>query len=107
MQPEPASIPIFSTFADDPDLIDLIEMYVGVLPERLAAMRQALEQSDIEQLRMLAHQMKGSGGSHGFTVLSEKAAEVEKSCKAQSLDEIQAGLNDLAVLISRVKVKMA
>ncbi len=38
-----------------------------------------LSPESVARLTHLAHQLKGSGGSYGFQVISEEAAEVEKA----------------------------
>jgi len=97
--------PIVSSLADDPDLVDLVEMFVDQLPERLSAMHRAFEQSDLRRLRQLAHQLKGSGGSYGFAVLTFAAAELEEGCKAQALDRIGDALRELSDLVPRLKAR--
>jgi HPt (histidine-containing phosphotransfer) domain-containing protein len=105
MESHELNSPIVSTLADDEDLAELIEVFVGQLPERLSTMHEAFEQADLERLCQLAHQLKGSGGSHGFAVLTEKAAELEEACKAQALERARVDLRELAELIPRVKAR--
>jgi len=105
MPSEAANRPIVSSLSDDADMLELVQMYVDMLPERLAAMREALEHSDLQQLQQLAHQLKGSGGSHGFAILSEKAALLESACKAEALQQAQGCLEEIAGLMARVRAQ--
>jgi HPt (histidine-containing phosphotransfer) domain-containing protein len=105
MQRDELNSPILSTLADDQDLLELVEMFVAQLPERLSSMQEAFGQADLKRLRQLAHQLKGSGGSHGFAVLTRRAAELEEACKAQAIEKAQAGLQELAALIPRLKAR--
>ncbi len=105
MQNEKQSTSIVSTLYDDADLVELVEMFVSQLPERLASMQDAFERSNISELRQYAHQLKGSGGSHGFPILTDKAAELENHCKAEMIEGIRVSLAELAQLIPCLKVR--
>lgn len=66
-----------STLRGDPDLEALVEMFVEEMPQRIAAIRSRAEAGDRDGLRRLAHQVKGSAGSHGFQPISDCAACLE------------------------------
>ena len=51
---------------EDPDFIDLVEEFVASLDDRLSDLQAALAKQDVQQLRNLAHQLKGAGGGHGL-----------------------------------------
>lgn len=72
---------IQSTLRGDPDLEALVEMFVDEMPERIAAIQRCAEADDIEGVRRLAHQIKGSAGSHGFQPISDCAARLEDSIR--------------------------
>jgi HPt (histidine-containing phosphotransfer) domain-containing protein len=68
---------LVSTLADDRDLEEILRQYVQDLPERSSAILRAVEASDIETLKHLAHQLKGSAGAYGFPLITDAAAAVE------------------------------
>lgn len=68
---------IYSTLGGDPELGELVEMYVDEMPERIATFEQAFSSDDQEALQRAAHQMKGAGQSYGFDQLTPLAAAVE------------------------------
>ncbi len=72
---------LHSTLRGDPDLEALVEMFVDEMPERIAAIQQHAETHDLPGLRRLAHQIKGSGGSHGFQPISDSAARLEDAIR--------------------------
>jgi HPt (histidine-containing phosphotransfer) domain-containing protein len=72
---------LHSTLRGDPDLEALVEMFVDEMPERIAALQQRAEGHDLPGLRRLAHQIKGSGGSHGFQPISDSAAGLEDAIR--------------------------
>lgn len=83
------SSPIYSDMADDEDFLDLIEMFVEAIPERVESMTAAYEKQDWATLKDLSHQLKGAGGGYGFGILSTVAAELETACKQGNAGQIQ------------------
>ncbi len=88
---------IYSEYADDTDLAELIDEFVAGLKEDIVSMRKALECGDHDGLRRLAHQMKGAGGSYGYSMLTEAGKEIEKAAKEKdyktgiiALDKLEA-----------------
>ena len=81
---------IVSLLMNDPDLAQLVEEFVVELPERLAVLQAAAEKQNWLEVRRLAHQLKGAGGSYGFPAISEAAAWAEDAAKnkADAMDAI-------------------
>ena len=50
----------------DKDLEDLIPGYIKNRHNDIESMHTALESGDFENIRILGHSMKGSGGGYGF-----------------------------------------
>ncbi len=97
--------PIYSDLAQsDPDFAEIVEQFVDGLTQRLDAMQDALQANDMDCLQRLAHQLKGSGGGHGYPVLSQNASELEQQVLQGATGEIAQGLNELASLVARIKV---
>ena len=95
---------IYSVFASDPVLSELVEMYVAEMPDRIAALVQAFAGSDREIMRRSAHQMKGAAGSYGFDCLTQSAATLESTVGDNLPEaEIQRSLDDLVQLCRRIR----
>ncbi|MGB2988211.1 MAG: response regulator [Phycisphaerae bacterium] len=95
---------IVSDQSGDPDMRELIEQFVDRLPERVAALEQALTEQDIEALATLGHQLKGTAGNYGFMPISEAAAALERSAKARhGIDELNKGVQALVDLCRRAR----
>jgi len=93
---------IYSEYADDVDLIELIDEFTAGLEADVDSMREALESGDHNGLRRLAHQMKGAGGSYGYPMLTEAAKTIEEAAKAKdakagtlALDKLEAFCQDV------------
>ena len=100
---------LYSSLASDPDLAELVEIFVESLPERVESLRQAFEQGDWETLRRTAHQIKGAAGSYGFDPLSPSAAQLEQRIGAgedQDVEAIRQALDELLELCARVRAGM-
>lgn len=96
--------PIYSDFASDPVLSELVEMYVAEMPDRIAALEQAFAGGDREVMRRAAHQMKGAAGSYGFDCLTQSAAALESAVRGDLPEaEIQRSLDDLVQLCRRIR----
>lgn len=81
MQPSPAQGPLRSSFANDPDMKELVELFVTEIPQRLDAMSKAWENQRLDDVRRMAHQLRGSSGSYGFPTLGHAAGRVEDALK--------------------------
>lgn len=81
--------PVRSSFHDDEDFLELIEMFVDGIEEKKTILRQASISDHVEELKVLAHQLKGASAGYGFEELSQIAAELEIACKAEDLPGIE------------------
>ena len=98
--------PIYSTLADDPDMAELVEMFIDELPQRMAAADELAGRSDWDSLGRLAHQLKGAAGSYGFPVLTEAAAMLERACRiTRQESEIREALRELTADCARVRYR--
>ena len=73
---------IYSELADDPDLGELVEMFVDEMPDRIQCLTDYLADEDWEGVRCIAHQLKGAAGSYGFTHVTPYAARLEHAIKS-------------------------
>lgn len=101
---------IRSTLSGNSDMAELVEWFVSHLNERTSDLRSAWEAQDIDRVRVVAHQMKGSSAGYGFAVLGEAAAKLEQATKdlqsAQSTDlqAVQKNMDELIALCNRVSL---
>jgi CheY-like chemotaxis protein len=72
--------------------------FVRKLPQRLAKVREAVEERDMDQAREKLHQLVGAGGTYGLMPISHEAARLLSLAKSGKLadrpEELQA-LTDL------------
>lgn len=79
---------IRSSFADDPDMAELVEMFVEDVPLKIEQLNCAIGDQDIQQVFVFAHQLKGSAAGYGFAALSDLARELETVASKGELAEI-------------------
>ncbi len=81
----------YSTLADDDELREIIVLFVEEMEERAVSFQKALQNAlslgSRDELRVAAHQFKGSAGSHGFGELSVFAKNLEDRLKSNASDE--------------------
>ena len=56
---------------------EVVQSFLEVTPERLHNLREAAARGDAEDVRRMAHQVRGSCGVVGATAMSTVAAEIE------------------------------
>lgn len=82
----------------DADLRDVVEEFVEGLATRLTELREAHDRLDWEQLTMLAHRLKGAGGSYGYPDISQLCATMEQGFRAHQDADFNAWLARLEEL---------
>jgi histidine phosphotransfer protein HptB len=100
--------PIYSKLGGDPELGELVEMFVSEMPDRVTAMLARYDTGDFKELARLAHQIKGAAGSYGFGDLTPAAARLEFSaCKNEPADLIREAVDELIELCGRLRAGSA
>jgi len=101
--------PIRSEFSNDPDMREIVEMYVQEMPARVDRLQELWAGQQMDELKRLAHQLKGASGGYGFTPVGSAAGKVESSLNAlsegsaaASLDQLRAQFEDLLSMCRRV-----
>ncbi len=102
--------PVISSFADDPDMAELVSLFVDELPDRIAALTRAYETGEAAALKRLAHQLKGAGTGYGFAGISERAGVLEgrlislaSADEAEAVQRVKPELDRLLDLCRRVR----
>ena len=94
----------YSTLGDDPDLGDLVEMFVDEIPDRIQSLEDQGSSKDWPALAVTAHQIKGAAGSYGFEQIYPYAAELEQAARSESSeDSILQSLEALVDICSRLR----
>lgn len=98
--------PCYSALSGDPEMTELLALFVSELPLRLAEIRQVAQGHNLQEVRRLAHQLRGAGGSYGFPLLTTAAARVEEIAREQtSIKDLRAALDQLTAVSERLRAK--
>jgi histidine phosphotransfer protein HptB len=92
-----------SQFADDDDFRELLEVFVQGIPEKCEIFRDLRARGATDDIRVMAHQLKGAAGGYGFPGVSTAASKLEESCKSQKPDAIARSLEELLGYLHRVE----
>lgn len=84
----------------DPDLKELIPSFLQCRKNDVATIRALIEEKNFDKVRLLGHNMKGSGEGYGFPPVTEIGNRIEQAAAAQ--DE-QAVLNAVSALEEYVR----
>jgi signal transduction histidine kinase/DNA-binding NarL/FixJ family response regulator len=94
---------LISTYSDDPEMVELINRFVGSLSERMDSLHQARNTGDLDGLRRLSHHLKGAAGGYGFQSITDAASALEIAAIEKSGPAIADALEALGDLCSRAR----
>lgn len=94
---------ITSLYVDDPEIMPILDGYIGRLGGQVDGMRGALADAKFVDLQRLAHKMKGSGANYGYPMLTDAAKELENAAKAQDVQSAAETLNKIASLCRAIE----
>ncbi len=84
--------------ADDEGFREILERFVAFLGQHLTDMCDAWCEKDYAKLAKLAHNIKGTGGTAGFSEFTAPAVAIEESAKQQRPDGIRVAIAEIAKL---------
>lgn len=92
---------LFSELAEDPDMKDIVVIFVESLARNAVALDAALASGDRELVRRLAHQIKGAAGGYGFPSITAAAARLETVAKGRA--PIDEAVRELCAMCRKVR----
>ncbi len=113
LDPSQSRKPVFSEFCNDPDMRELVELFAGEMPGKVAVFENALAAGRWDDLRRLAHQLKGAAGGYGFGSVGEAAGRIEQrlialpadSANASALDDVKRDIENLLEMCRSVRAR--
>lgn len=91
--------------ADSPELSQVVEEFVALLPVRLTGLQDALRKASFENLSRLAQQFGETGGQCGYEALARKLATIEESAARRMVEDVSADLDELAGLVEQIRTE--
>ncbi len=88
----------------NPDLEDLIPEYQENRHRDIQSISEALQKGDYETIRILGHNMKGSGEGYGFEAITAIGRSIEQAAKDRNPQEINRQIQELSSYLEKVEV---
>ena len=96
--------PLYSSFGADPELGEIVELFVEEMPSRIETLVEQYTSHNWEGLRQTAHQLRGAAGSYGFDDISPTAARLERFLEASEPEEtVRNAVEQLVDVCSRAR----
>jgi small GTP-binding protein len=89
----------------DSSLRDLIPRYLENRRRDIDALRWAVDKSDSEAIRVLGHNLKGSGAGYGLPMLTEIGAALEQAAQSGDLETTRKRIDELASFLMWLQVE--
>ena len=98
-------LPLISEYADDPDMEELVEIFLQSLGERMEQIRSSWDNWDVDTLTRISHQLAGAAGGYGYPSITDASREVERLLKGNQPRELtESALEHLWDLCERAKL---
>lgn len=100
-----SSGPLRSAYAHDPEMSEIIGLFVRDMPTTVENLRKTFQAGDTRTLERIAHQLKGSGAGYGFTELTVTAGALERLLRMgpePDLPAVKRQVDQLIDLCTRV-----
>lgn len=91
---------------DDPELEEMIPLFLENRHKDVAALREAVAAGDAAVVRRLGHNMKGAGAGYGFDRISAIGATLERAAIDEDRGAMRDAARDLARFLERVEVRL-
>jgi CheY-like chemotaxis protein len=96
--------PLLSSFAQDRQMLPLIDSFIKELPLRIREIETAYSANDLDALLKACRNLKGEAGSFGFEPISSAASDVENAVHAEKTKaELKKPFSDLVRLCSQAR----
>ena len=96
---------LISNLADDPELVQVLDIFIDMLPEMLDSIGAAWRETNMETLKRHVHELKGAGGSAGFPIVMQHTAQIENIVATGQDDQLEKAVKELLDLCEQIMDK--
>lgn len=90
----------------DPIVRGLLPGYIARRKEELVTLTRLLEADSFDELRLIGHNLSGSGGAYGLPGLTEIGRLIESAAASADRDAMVAQLQNMAEYLDRVSSEL-
>jgi CheY-like chemotaxis protein len=91
---------------DEELLRDVVRLFLADCPDRLAAIRAAIDRRDADRLRVEAHTLKGAAANLSANHVAAAARALEQIGAGKNLDAVEAAWRELSGAAERARVAL-
>ncbi len=84
---------------EDPFAAELMDSYLEGRKEDVRLLQRAVVNENYELVRMIGHNLFGSGGAYGLEVLSVIGDKLERAAQAKNVEDIRSAIKELETQI--------
>jgi HPt (histidine-containing phosphotransfer) domain-containing protein len=96
--------PTLAKLMSKPATAKLVEKFLAGLPQRVTSIQQALQAGEMNQVKVLAHQLKGAAGGYGFLAITKVSTALEAAViSGADKSTVAAHIVSLATLCAQVR----
>lgn len=88
------------------EFLELVESFVEGLPAIIEEIVCANTQQKLNELKKIAHDLKGAGGSYGYPAISDIAARIEFSIVSRDYQNIARLIDELDIVNQRIQMAL-
>ena len=92
------------TVVVDPEIKDIIPIFLENRHGDVKTVLEALDHSDYEAIRILGHSLQGAGGGYGFSAITEIGRSLNEAAKERNAEEIRELVEELSSYLERLNV---
>ena len=107
----PVTMPLLGTNSiqstlpmSEPEFVEIVEEFVETLARKLGEMRNAQTNNEHRELALLAHWLKGAGGTCGFEEFYKPSIELEQFAKAEQPEHYDQAIHALELLSQSIVI---
>jgi len=86
----------------DSDLEELIPGYLEGRRKDANTILAEIENNNFEEIRVIGHTMKGTGGGYGFDIITDIGKAIETGAKENNREDIEKAVDRLVIFLDNV-----
>ena len=87
---------------DDPIVLELLPAYIKHRRLEIFQLQRLVNQNDFDKIRIIGHNLKGSGGLYGMPQISEYGALLEDRSLAQDSEDLLKVVQKIENFLERI-----
>jgi HPt (histidine-containing phosphotransfer) domain-containing protein len=91
---------------DEKLLIELVSIFIGTVPNKINEFKTACKTEALEDIKRIAHSMKGSASTIGALTIQDISLKIEKAAESSDLGKAVQLINELDAEFNKFKLHL-